>query len=357
MADAAEAGAAADAVETRDRFGLTWRPALAAGILAARDRVDLIEVIADDWFGRSEGRALRTLAAQIPVSIHGVGLGPASATPSDRKRIDALARLVGSVEPDAWSEHLAFTRAAGCEIGHLASPPRTCETVEGAARNLRRLASAVASRPTVENIATLAEPPGSAMSEAAWIAAILEEADADLLLDLHNLHANASNFRYDPFAFLDAIPAKRIRAIHLAGGRFVGPPGGKRILDDHRHAVPDPVFGLLEEVGARVPHALDVVLERDDARPPLEHLLGELDLARSALARGRARRASRPEPARAPLPPPSGRASEAEALLAQIYTDPAALARFLENPPGPIDRLGLRLAAESFSRKRERKFH
>ena len=349
--------AAADAVGTKDRFGLTWRPALAAGILAARDRVDLIEVIADDWFGKPQTRALCTLAAQVTVSVHGVGIGPASASPADRRRIDALARLVGAVEPAAWSEHLAFTRAAGREIGHLAAPPRTRETVDGAARNLRLLASAAGSRPTVENIATLVEPPGSAMSEPEWIAAILEEADADLLLDLHNLHANATNFGYDPLAFLDAIPAKRIRGIHLAGGRFVGPPGGKRILDDHKHAVPDPVFGLLEEVGARVPHALDVILERDDTRPPLDHLLGELDRARGALCRGRARRKPRPDPARPFLPPPSGGGQEAEQLLAQVFTDPAALARYLDDAPGPVDRLGLRLAAESFARKRERRFH
>lgn len=350
-------GAAAGAAVTSDRFGLTWRPALAAGILAARDRVDLIEVIADDWFGGAQTRALRTLAAQMPVAVHGVGLGAASASPADRRRIDALARVVGAVEPVSWSEHLAFTRAAGVEIGHLAAPPRTRETVDGAARNIRRLAAAAGSRPTVENIATLADPPGSTMTEAAWIAAILEEADADLLLDLHNLHANATNFRYDPRAFLDLIPARRIRAIHLAGGRLIGPAGGKRILDDHRHDVPGEVFGLLEEVGSRVPHPLDVILERDDTRPPLAHLLAELDHARAALARGRARRTTVAAARRAPLPPLSGTGPDAEALLARLFTDPAALEKYLGNPPGEVDRLGLRLAAESFARKRERRFH
>jgi uncharacterized protein (UPF0276 family) len=341
----------------RDRFGLTWRPALAAQLLAARDRLDLVEVIGDDWFGKDGERALRTLARQVPLAIHGVGLGPASAVASDRKRIDQLARLVGAVEPVGWSEHLAFTRSGGIEIGHLAAPPRTAESVDGAARNLKRLAAATGSRPTVENIATLAEPPGSAMSEAAWIAAILEEADADLLLDLHNLHANATNFGWDPMTFLDAIPARRIRSIHLAGGRLVGPADSKRILDDHRHAVPHPVFGLLEEVGARVPRPLDIVIERDDARPPLPELFAELDAARAALARGRKRFAARAAAAHPPLPPPGSDGAAAEALIARLFTDPAALERFLATAPPATDRLGLRLAAESFARKRERRFH
>src|SRR5712672_3155153 len=59
--EAAVADAAA-AAEHRDRFGLGWRPELAAGILAHLDRIDLIEVVADDYFdaGRRDLHALRT---------------------------------------------------------------------------------------------------------------------------------------------------------------------------------------------------------------------------------------------------------------------------------------------------------
>src|ERR1700747_1811984 len=65
-AEAAVAGAAAAAVNRRDRFGLGWRPELAAGILAHLDRIDLIEVVADDYFdaARRDLHALRTLGAQ-----------------------------------------------------------------------------------------------------------------------------------------------------------------------------------------------------------------------------------------------------------------------------------------------------
>ena len=39
--------------EVSDRFGLTWQPALAAGILSNLDRIDVIEVIAEEQFGAS----------------------------------------------------------------------------------------------------------------------------------------------------------------------------------------------------------------------------------------------------------------------------------------------------------------
>ena len=74
--EVAVVGAAA-AAEGRDRFGLGWRAELAAGILSHLDRIDLIEVIADDYFDAARGdlRALKTLAAQISIVLHGVPSG------------------------------------------------------------------------------------------------------------------------------------------------------------------------------------------------------------------------------------------------------------------------------------------
>ena len=44
-----------------DRIGLTWHPKLAAAILAARDRIDVVEVIPEGMFleWRATQRALR----------------------------------------------------------------------------------------------------------------------------------------------------------------------------------------------------------------------------------------------------------------------------------------------------------
>ncbi len=274
-----------------DRFGLGWRSRLALGILSHLDRIDLVEVIADDFFRatRRERRALRTLAAQVPITLHGVTLGMASSVAVETKRLDQMARLCEEVEPVSWSEHLAFVRGGGIEIGHLAAPPRTAATIGGAIANLRRARAVVGIAPQVENVATLIEPPGSDRDEAAWVAEIIRNSESDLLLDLHNLHANASNFKFDPVDFISRIPAERIGSIHLAGGRWIGRPDAQRLLDDHLHDVPDPVYDLLEEVAARVPHALTVIIERDGNFPPIEWLIDQLDCARRAVSRGRSR--------------------------------------------------------------------
>jgi uncharacterized protein len=278
-----------------DRFGLGWRRELAVGILSHLDRIDVVEVMADDLFDapRRERRSLRTLAAQTSVVLHGVSLGAASSAPVETERLDKIARLCAEVEPQFWSEHLAFVRGGGIEIGHLTAPPRTLATVEGAAANLNRARSIVGTAPLVENIATLIDPPGSDRDEVTWISEILATSDCPMLLDLHNLYANGLNFGADPMEALAQLPMDRVAAVHLAGGRWIGASGARRLLDDHLHDVPEPIYDLLAEVGARAPYPVTVILERDGRYPPIELLLDQLERARRSLAAGRARRAAR----------------------------------------------------------------
>ena len=129
-----------------------------------------VEVIAEDYFSapRHKVRALRTLSEQVPVVLHGVSLGLASAVPVAMPRLDRLARLVETTKAESWSEHLAFVRGGGYEIGHLASPPRTDATIEGAAKNLAAARQIVGALPVVENIASLIDPPGSRYDEPGW---------------------------------------------------------------------------------------------------------------------------------------------------------------------------------------------
>ena len=103
--------AAADAEgaerERRPIWASAWREELAAGIVANLDWIDVVEVIAESALagGSRRLRALRTLARQVPVLVHGVGLGLASCSPVDERRLDATARVVDAIGPEHWSEH------------------------------------------------------------------------------------------------------------------------------------------------------------------------------------------------------------------------------------------------------------
>ncbi len=296
----------------KDRVGIGWRGELAAGIFTHLDKIDLIEVIADDHFRATprELRALATLAAQTPITLHGVTMGLAGSEQVEVRRLDSMARLVDTLQPESWSEHLAFVRAGGIEIGHLAAPPRTPQNVDAAIANIRRAEKIVGRAPLLENIATLIDPPASTLDEAAWTSAIIEGSGADLLLDLHNLYANAFNFGDRPEALLMRFPLHRVRAVHLSGGKWIAEPAGDgnsdgkkkspprvRLLDDHVHDVPPEVFELLTLLAEHAPQPLDVIIERDGEYPKFECLLSELEAARTAIAGGRLRTLGRREAA------------------------------------------------------------
>ena len=90
------------------------------------------------------------------------------------------------------------------------------------------------------------------------------------------------------------MPQEKIHAIHLAGGRWIKAKttDERRLLDDHLHDVPEAVYALLEYIGTKTAHPLTVILERDGRYPPIGILLNQLDRARDALRRGRAKRLS-----------------------------------------------------------------
>ena len=281
-----------------DRVGIGWRGELAAGIFTYLDRIDLLEIIADDYFRAAprEIRALRTLATQTPITLHGVSMGLAGSEPTEARRMENMARLVDALQPESWSEHLAFVRAGGIEIGHLAAPPRTEQNVDAAVANIERATRIVGRAPLMENIATLIDPPASTLDEAAWVSTIITGADAGLLVDLHNLYANALNFGMDPAELLLRFPLHRVTAVHLSGGKWIAEPVPNqsenaaprmRLLDDHVHDVPVEVFQLLTLLGRHAPQRLDVIIERDGEYPDFACLVTQMEYARDALLRGR----------------------------------------------------------------------
>jgi uncharacterized protein (UPF0276 family) len=305
---------------TADRVGLAWRDEMAAAIHLNLDAIEHVEVIAEREFRapRSRIAALAELARVVPLSLHGVGLGLASSAPPDERRLARLARLIEQVAPDHWSEHLAFVRAGGFEIGHLAAAPYNSATLAGTFANLERARQVIGSLPHLENIATLLQPPGSCWSEVEFVGHVMRGSGCPLLLDLHNLHANAWNFRRDPFADLLALPLQRVATVHVSGGRLECDRAGvARLVDDHLHDPPDIVFELLAALAAAVPQHLTVIIERDGRYPDFTRIMEQMERARAALKQGRSRAVERlcgaapqgtaPGPTQRPTPRPTQR--------------------------------------------------
>lgn len=258
--------------------GLGFRPAFRGDLFLARERVDLLEVTADHYFDPSpeKSRELALLADHFPLIPHGLDLSLGGAEGLDPAYLDRLAGLVARLDPPWWSEHVAFTRAGGVPIGHLAPVPFATEALDVLAANIATARERIAAPLIVENITYPFAFPGAEMDEAAFLAALTNRAGCGLLLDVANLQANAANHGFDPIAFLDRLPLDRVVQLHFAGGhRREG-----RVVDSHSRPTPPEVWDLLDAVVARAP-VKGIILERDEDLPPFGELLDELDRARA----------------------------------------------------------------------------
>ncbi|MFN3648411.1 MAG: DUF692 domain-containing protein [Armatimonadota bacterium] len=257
--------------------GLGFREPFRAELFRNRGKVDFLEITAEHYLDVPawKDEELALLTDHFPLIPHGLGLSLGSAEGLDPAHLERLARLVNRLRPPWWSEHLAFTRAGGVEIGHLAPLPFTEEAVEAVCRNVELARSRIDAPLILENITYALELPGAEMTEAQFIRAVLERTGCGLLLDVTNLYVNGVNHRRDPYALLHALPLERVVQLHFVG---VSRRGGL-LVDDHAAPTPPEVWELLEEVLRRAP-VKGVILERDARLPALSELLPELERAR-----------------------------------------------------------------------------
>lgn len=261
--------------------GLGYRPPLRAGIFRHRPAIDLLEVTLDHYLDADAEKLdeLALLQQHFTLIPHCLNLSLGSAEGLDDRYLEAIAALVERIDPPWWSEHVAFTRAGGIEIGHLAPLPRNREALEALTANIEQAQRNIPYPLIVENITSTIDLPGSTMTDAEFLAELCRQANCGILLDLTNLWLNAQRAGRDPAADLaDMLAANHESIVQL---HFVGPEKrGAEWIDSHAEAVTDEIWRLLELTlhGAAVRAA---VLERDLRFPPFEELLDEMDKARA----------------------------------------------------------------------------
>src|SRR5947209_11814767 len=95
----------------------------------------------------------------------------------------------------------------------------------------------------VENVSSYAAFTASEMTEWEFLNEVVERADCGILLDCNNIHVSSNNHNFDPFEYVNSVPAGRVAQIHIAGhSKFT-----KYTSDTHDHPVVDPVWKLYEQ--------------------------------------------------------------------------------------------------------------
>jgi hypothetical protein len=76
--------------------------------------------------GREAARAaIFDLVGKVPLTAHGIGLSIGTEAPLDVEYLEAIAAVLDRLQAPAYSEHLAFTRVPGRELGNLLPLPKT----------------------------------------------------------------------------------------------------------------------------------------------------------------------------------------------------------------------------------------
>jgi uncharacterized protein (UPF0276 family) len=276
-------------VRGRGGRGLGLRRALLGPLAAhAGEGIDFLEAAPENWIdvGGAPGRSFRALTARWPLACHGLSLNLGGLAPLDEAFIARLRAFLDEHAVTRYSEHLSYCADDG-QLYDLLPIPFTAAAVAHVAARIARVQDLLGRRIAVENVSYYCAP-GAEMTEHEFIVAVLERADCDLLLDVNNVYVNSVNHGYDPRAFLRALPAARVVALHVAGHRQ---EAEDLIIDSHGAPVAPPVWDLLGEAYARF-GALPTVLERDFDLPPLDALLAELATVgrlQAAASQGRAR--------------------------------------------------------------------
>ncbi len=262
--------------------GIGWRPEIADGI-GELPGIDWVEVVAENVCPDHLPDALERLRARgTTVVPHGVSLGLGDASRPSPARLARLAWVAEALGTPVVTEHIAFVRAGGLEAGHLLPVPRTWDALDVLCENVRIAQDALPVPLALENIAAVVGWPDEELTEGQFLTELVERTGVGLLIDVANLHTNHVNRGEDPATALDTLPLDALAYVHVAGG--VERDGVWH--DSHAHPVPPQVLGVLELLCNRT-EPPGVLLERDEAFPPVAALAAELDDIRAVLTGAR----------------------------------------------------------------------
>lgn len=258
-------------------FGLGLRPEHYQDFIRARQRVEWLEILTDNYLvpGGKPLHFLEKIRRDYPIALHGVAMNLGSTDPLDIHYLEGVRYLADQFDATIVSDHLCWTGMQGQHLHDLLPLPYTDEAVRHVARRIRQAQDVLGRRLAIENLSAYLEAD-TPMTEWAFLAAIAEEADCDLLVDINNIYVSSRNQGFDPMDYLHGLPAGRIRQFHLAGHT----DHGVICIDTHDQPVCDAVWDLYTRACALF-GPVPTMIERDDHIPPLADLLQELERAQA----------------------------------------------------------------------------
>lgn len=266
--------------------GVGYKPQHFSDILADPGCVGWLEIHAENYMGDG-GRPLAQLRALRPrfgMSVHGVGLSIGGQAPLDAAHLARLLLLCDWLQPDSFSEHLAWSSHEGSFLNDLLPLPYTQATLARVCDHIDQVQSVLGRQMLLENPSTYLAFAQTTMSETDFLTEITRRTGCGLLLDVNNVYVCAINHNTDPTAYLRDFPIHAIGEIHLGGhSADRGDDDAPLLIDSHSCPVADPVWQLYAQIIAMT-GPKPTLIEWDNDLPDWATLRGEAALAAQILA-------------------------------------------------------------------------
>jgi uncharacterized protein len=255
--------------------GLSFQGTLRDYVLENLDDFDFLEIIPDTfWTDRGESGEPRyaerpdarpfldRVALRRPLVCHSIGLSIGSAERFDEGHVEQIAAWQRRHGFPWHSDHLSFNRLEhptghSMNVGFTMPVPYDDEVLEMLAARVARVQAKVPVPFLLENNVYYFAIPEQDMSEAEFLNRLAARTGCGLLLDLHNVHVNATNHGFAPWELLGELDLPRVVEIHLGGGLTLD----GTYVDAHSGPCPPEVWAMLREVLPRAPNVKGVVFE------------------------------------------------------------------------------------------------
>lgn len=217
---------------------------------------------------------LKKLRAHYPISLHGVGLSLGSTDPLNRTHLAQLKTLIDTIEPGFISEHLAWSSVGGQYLNDLLPLPYTEEALTHFTERVQQTQDILGRRILIENPSSYVCFSHSTIPEHEFLLAVAQHSGCGILLDINNVYVSAMNHGWDAQRYLDALPARLVLEMHLAGHTRKNINGTDLLIDSHDQPVAGAVWNLYEHAALRFP-GTPTLIEWDSDVPPLATLVEE----------------------------------------------------------------------------------
>ncbi len=260
-----------------------------AEIVATRPAAGWFEIHPENFLANPHATELLTdLARDYPISVHSVGVSVGSAGGLDRAHLARVRALVDAIDPVLVSGHLAWSTHEGDYLNDLLPLPYNRESLQLVSAHVDEVQQGLGRPYVVENPSSYVGIASSTMTETEFLGELADRTGCRLLCDVSNVWLSGHNLGYDPYVYIDAMPAAAIAELHLGG--FVaeedeGNPGEQVLVDTHDQRIAEPAWDLYAHALRRF-GPKPTLIEWDSDLPDVATLLAEAARADAIAAAG-----------------------------------------------------------------------